>query len=77
MEVSLGVRDELELTERLIEDVRDGLGVSVLDGVGEDVREGLSELEFVPLIEAEGDSDTLLITDTDILGEGVLDTVCD
>jgi len=49
----------------------------VLDGVGEDVREELPELEFVPLIEAEGDSDTLLITDTDILGEGVLDIVCD
>jgi hypothetical protein len=69
--VSLGVRDELELTERLIEDVRDGLGVSVLDGVGEDVREGLPESEYVLLIEDEGD------TDADILAEGVLENVCD
>ena len=71
MVVSLGVRDELKLTERLIEDVRDGLGVSVLDGVGEDVKEGLPESECVLLIEAEGDSDT------DTLGEGVLEDVCD
>lgn len=85
MEVSLGVmvlddvRDKLEDTERLIEGVRDGLGVSVAEeltvsdgvSVGEDVREGLPESECVLLIEAEGDSDT------DTLGEGVLEDVCD
>jgi hypothetical protein len=69
--VSLGVRDKLELTERLIEDVRDGLGVSVLDGVGEGVREGLPESECVLLIEDEGDSDA------DTLMEGVLENVWD